>query len=156
MWYIQEVNRKYLEKENLTPSTMLTVKDASRFCNMSVPAFYTDRNKKLLGFDQRKDDNSVWLISVERLIENGFLTSDFEPVRGMANIRTIRSSEKSGDQGQILDDLLKKVSQLEQELQLVSRERDSLKIISEERANQLEMINSLIATMGARTDGRQA
>lgn len=144
--------KKVIEREALSPETLLTVKDAARLSNMSVPAFYTERNKSLLGFYERDGEDGVWLIKVQRLVDCGFLTDDFEPVRG-EKVYGDPSRDESDFWGQAvrIRELSERVAQLERDLELVSNERDGLRVIAEDRAKQIEMINSLIATMGGKS-----
>lgn len=141
-----------IEREDLTPETLLTVKDAARLSNMSVPAFYTERNKSLLGFYERGGEDGVWLIEVQRLVDCRFLTDDFHPVRGAKTYGDPSRDENDfWGQARQIKELSERVAQLEKDLELVSNERDSLRVIADDRAKQIEMINSLIATMGGKS-----
>lgn len=149
--------KQRIEREDLTPETELTVKDASRFTRMSIPAFYTERNKGLLGFpeksEKRQGEKKAWLIKVSDLIAAGFLTADFEPTKSerIYGDPSLENEEVSFLKAE-LERISNELAEYKQQLAIVMNERDSIQAIADDRAKQLEMINALITATGLRKD----
>lgn len=137
---------------HLTLDSLLSVRDAAQLTNLSVPTFYTERNKKLLGFDERDEASAVWLISVGRLVEAGFLMPDLTPAKTLRRYATSLQPNNDSVHEQTLDEMRKRLDNLEREVEGLRRERDNLQLIADERAKQLELINALITNMGVRAD----
>lgn len=125
---------------------MLTVKEAAAISGSSVPRFYSDRNKELLGFHEAKE--GTWFISVGSLIDAGFLHPDGTPAnpsrpRGMG--KKDKSAMMLKDTSEQLDEVREARDFAEQELadksneiNALKKENERLSTILEERTKQLE------------------
>lgn len=141
-----------LERENLTGDMMLSVKDASRLTRLSIPAFYTERNKRLLGFYEKQGDG-VWLIKASDLVENGFLTEQFEPTKSERKIGDVaKSNEEVEHLNQVINELTSEIARLSQQLEAEAKEREVAQRLAEERAKQIEMIDALLVASGLKKE----
>jgi hypothetical protein len=129
-----------MDYKNLTMDTLLTVKDAARVSNFSVPTFYTEQRKRDFGFDP--ESNSQWLIPVALLVEHGFLTHDFQPMR---SIRKLTQEQNGVDVDQVNvenAELRKSNGELRNRIAV-------LEVLVGEKEKQLDMVNALIARLGS-------
>lgn len=154
--------------KDITLDTVLSVKEAARLTNKSIPNFYTERNKERLGF-YKKDElgnliedekgNPVrategqWLISVKDLVKWGYLNDDFEPTTS----ERIFSGQRHNDddftyyQRQI-DELNGQIVALQEQLAQEVSERQAAQALADERAKQIEMIDALLIASGLKKD----
>lgn len=144
--------KKMTERKDLKPDTMLTVKEAANLTNLSVPAFYTNRNKQLLGFNSKSD--GVWLISAGSLVENGFLTPEFDAVRTERMYSEPRQANGELEllEGRI-EELEARIEFLHGELERVMDEKRAVQQLADERAKQIEMIDALLVASGLKKIG---
>ena len=146
------MSNKFIEREDLTPETVLTVKDASRLTRLSVPAFYTERNKQLLGFNEKQGDG-VWLIKVDDLVKHGFLTSDYEPTKSERKFGDFtKSNEEVENLSREVEALTAEIASLRQQLADELKEKQAVQLLADERAKQIEMIDALLIASGLKKD----
>lgn len=129
-----------IENTNLTTDTLLTVKEAARVSNYSVPTFYTEQRKGDFGFDP--ESQSQWLIPVSLLVEHGFLTYDFQPTRALRQLGNKSDSLESEQVSLENTDLRKYNEELRSRIAV-------LEVLVSEKEKQLEMVNALISRFGA-------
>jgi hypothetical protein len=129
-----------IDYKNLSMDTLLSVKDAARASNFSVPTFYTEQRKRDFGFDPKSQ--TQWLIPVALLVEHGFLTYDFQPTRAIRKLGQERDSLEF-DQVNVENDELRKANEELQNRIVV------LEVLVSEKEKQLEMVNGLIGRLGA-------
>jgi hypothetical protein len=127
-----------MDYKNLTMDTLLTVKDAARVSNFSVPTFYTEQRKRDFGFDP--ESKFQWLIPVALLVEHGFLTYDFQPTRAIRKLGQERDSSEF-DQINVENSELRKANEELHNRIMV------LEVLVSEKEKQLEMVNSLITRL---------
>jgi uncharacterized protein YlxW (UPF0749 family) len=118
---------------------LLTVKDAARLTNLSIPTFYTPQRKRDFGFDP--EFKGQWLIPVDMLIERGLLTEDFQPTR---NPRTLSTADSHAT----LEELRAENQRLQSEVDQLHGQVAVLKVLVDQKDQQLEMVNTLISKMG--------
>lgn len=134
--------------KELTPETLLTVKEASELTNLTVPTFYTEKRKRDLNFYE--SSGPVWMIRVADLIEAHMLTPDFKPTRGV-RMGAARQVREVPDYWQDeIDELKAKVEFLYSEIARLQEENAKVQLLADERANQLDMVNRLISTLELR------
>lgn len=124
---------------NLEKGMLLTVKEAAKLTNLSVPTFYTAQRKRDFGFDP--DFKGQWLIPIDLLIAHGLLTEDFQPTR---NQRTLLSAESALS----LEVLKTENDQLRNQVDELLKQVAVLQVMVDQKNQQLEMVNTLISKMG--------
>jgi hypothetical protein len=128
-----------IDPKKLQPGALLTVKEAAKLTNLSVPTFYTAQRKRDFGFDP--DSDGQWLISIDDLVAHGLLTQDFQPTRGARSLLTQETAST-------LEHLKTENEGLRKEIEDLKGQLAVLQVLVEQKNQQLEMVNSLISKMG--------
>lgn len=128
-----------IDPSKLERRMLLTVKEAAKLTNLSVPAFYTPQRKKDFGFDP--EFKGQWLIPVDSLVRQGLLTEDFQPTRSTRNLIT-------QDTGSTLESFKSENLELRSRLDELHGQLAVLRVLVEQKDQQLEMVNTLISKMG--------
>jgi len=128
-----------MEIGKLQPGLLLTVRDAAKLTNLSVPTFYTDQRKRDFGFDPKSKDQ--WLIPIELLVDHGLLNYDFTPTREPRTLLTKETSETLGKLERENRKLLTQVDELQRQIAV-------LEVRVAEKDKQLEMVSGLISRIG--------
>lgn len=115
-----------MDKSKLTDDTLLTVKEASLLTGKSIPAFYTDKRQKDLGFHEKGD--GVWLIRVGDLVNKvKWLTPDYEPRSTKNKGGTVQNLLGEGNlenTAPSVEELRLQIGRLENEVQQLRLERE--------------------------------
>lgn len=154
--------------KDITLDTVLSVKEAARLTNKSVPNFYTERNKERLGFYKRDEWGNLiedekgnpvrategqWLISVRDLVEWGYLNDDFEPTTSERLFGEQRHNDDAFAYYQRqIDDLKEQIEALQQRLAEEVSEKQVAQALADERAKQIEMIDALLIASGLKKE----
>jgi len=128
-----------IDSSKLERGMLLTVKEAAKLTNLSVPTFYTPQRKKDFGFDS--EFKGQWLIPVDSLVRQGLLTEDFQPTRSTRNLLTQET-------GSTLENLKSENLELRSRIDELRGQLAVLRVLVEQKDQQLEMVNTLISKMG--------
>lgn len=154
--------------KDITLDTVLSVKEAARLTNKSVPNFYTERNKERLGFYKKDEFGNLiedekgnpvraaegqWLISVKDLVEWGYLNEDFEPTTSERMFSEQRHNDDAFTYHQRqIDELNGQIAALQEQLAQEVSERQAAQALADERAKQIEMIDALLIASGLKKE----